>query len=329
MKKSTMSIVIGSTIVFFWCVFFSWFSTRGGPKYPIDILAISLGVVFFWIYTYIFIPLAIVGVVFGIIGLKKDTKRYLSWIGIIVNLLAIVLFVSIFVRTSIENVINEETRTMHISLPKGSTLTQHGDVAVLSEKCEIQGTIFPKEAELEFYSNKSLKSAYIPSSCEIGGIIWPAGSYVTFRPVYQKWQKPDLYEAKLVEDTEIQSLIFPKGTQITFYDGFLDHVILLAGCEIEIQGIPCLEELTFQRPRTEVRATRLARNYEIQGITFPRGSLIEFWYKGTLRRVIFGSDIEINGKKYLRGQRVAFDEKTGNIVEDKSMDPWNIKADFK
>src|SRR3989338_943395 len=95
MKKSTISIIIGLTIVFFWCVFFSWFSTRGGPKYPIDILAIGLGVIFFWIYFYIFIPLAIACVVFGIIGLKKDTKKYLSWIGIIVNLLAIMLFVSI------------------------------------------------------------------------------------------------------------------------------------------------------------------------------------------------------------------------------------------
>ena len=231
----------------------------------------------------------------------------------------------------IENAKYEETK-IQITLPKDSTLTASaagGWSAVLSEKYEIQGIIFPKGTKLEFYSHKCLKSAYLPSSCEIGGIIWPGGSWVEFQ--YgggHKGDKAQLSRAKLLEDKEIQGIIFPKGSQVTFSNGLLEHVMLPAGCEIEIQGIPCLEELTFQRPRTEVCATLLARNYEIEGIAFPRGSLIEFWYTGKLRRAIFGSDIEISGKKYLKGQRVAFDEKTGNIIEDKSMDPWRIKTDL-
>lgn len=329
MKKSTVSIIIGSTIVFLWCIFFSWFSTRGGPKYPIDILAIGLGAIFFWTYFYIFIPLAIAGVVFGIIGLKKDTKRYLSWIGIIVNLLAIMLFISFFVKSSIEDAKYEKTK-IQITLPKGSILTKGGPSAfstVLSEKYEIQGIIFQKGTKLEFYDNKCLKSAYLPSSCEIGGIIWPAGSWVTFQlGSGHIGEKAQLGKTELLEDKEIQGIIFPKGSQVSFFNGFLDYVKLPAGREIEIQGIPCLEELTFQRPYTKVRAARLAKDYEIEDIAFPRRSLIEFWYSGKLRRAIFGSDIEINGKKYLKGQRIAFDEKTGNIVEDKSMDPWEIKA---
>ena len=96
MKKSTSSIIIGSITVFMFCLFQLFFSiTRsiglnllGNPF----LMIIGAGVI--WITLVGILPAAIVGIILGIIGLKKGEKKYLSWLGIILNVVTILLIAS-------------------------------------------------------------------------------------------------------------------------------------------------------------------------------------------------------------------------------------------
>src|SRR3989338_8196388 len=91
MKKSTGSTIIGAMTFFISSLFaISVLAVRSSHP-GFDPIIIMAGAIVTWMVFLVISPLALIGIVIGIMSLRSDEKKNLAWIGIILNLVAVFL----------------------------------------------------------------------------------------------------------------------------------------------------------------------------------------------------------------------------------------------
>lgn len=200
-------------------------------------------------------------------------------------------------------------------------LSQRTIAEILDNDTTIQGIVFPKGTEVQFYNSGKFRYIKLPQDQEIQGIKFVEGNYLHF---YESG-KPK--SAQLTQDHKIKGVKFIKGTGINF-DESGDPCSVVLSQDQEIQGIKFIKgsDISFYESGKLSRA-KLAQDQEIQGIKVTKGKYtgnnLRFYETGKLKSVRLIEPAEIQGLKFAKGTDIVFYEsgkiRYANLLEDQDI----------
>lgn len=333
MVEAIISVVIGLPIaliygfLFFLPIFCPEIQSGFGPLVfgPIYLLLFFMGgpVIF---------SLLVLGLILGIQGVKQKRGKWISCIGIGLNVISLMIGIYIIADNYIyhyrmENlkgvVLKENKEEYSIVFPKGTTVDfyESGEIkrAILHEETKFNGMVLP-EGTVVFLAGGSFPSISmeLDSGLEIDGLKCTSMEFSEYYDVVA------LSSVCLSEDQNVNGILLPAQTEVHFYkSGNFDRLKLPV--ESDFMGVKGIKQIHFYEDGETIRSFRSCETQEIQGILLAKNMEVYFYKSGILESGALADDQEIQGISLARDSRVSLYE-SGTLEEGMLSDDQEIQG---